>query len=333
MKFDGHDRAAGFLRTAHQSGRLAHAYAFVGPAGIGKRDAALRFAVALIAGDLSENASPGDVLRRRVHNGIHPDVRVYQPEEGKRIFGKPVIAEVLQDLSLRPMEAPVRVAILDRADLMNAEAANTFLKTLEEPPPSTQIVLLVNEWFALLETIRSRVQAVRFNPLPDSMLAERVHGTPGADHIDALQPLAQGSPGLLGNLLADNFPVVREFLMEAVLRSPALDPVEASDRLVDMTKPANDETQEHQRGRLRNALQLVITWWRDALVASQLRAARPFDPAAAALMRRHIDRWSPSKLIDQLDRLTEMANDLSANMNIKMWTTRFLDLAPYPERR
>ena len=355
MPFEGQPHVSRFLYRAYRSGRLSHAYAFVGPAGIGKREAAQRFAAALFApheagwdrdyddADLAASAEretwePGPVTKR-VLAQHHPDVHIYAPEAGKRFFVTDIVDELQQELTLAPSEAPLRVAILDAADKMTEAAANKFLKTLEEPPRRTQLVLLAGEWSGLLETVRSRVQAVRFRPLPAAALRESYEVRYSQDddgaaaRLDeatfaALAPLAQGSPGILHELVREEFAAVREFLVEHVVDKPPVQPVDAAEGLRALVEKKSDATQEPQRQRLLHALGQTLIWWRDALVAGQLSAAEPLDPATQARTRRRLAETELPALLERMDAQFDLVGDLLGNLNLKLWTLRLMDLAP-----
>src|SRR3989440_1476013 len=138
----------------------AHAYLFHGPAGVGKRKAAVAFAAELIG----ENA--------RVERGAHPDVYVLEPLGDQiRIDA---IRELRRDLHMRPFEADRRVYLVLGAHLLNDEAADALLKDLEEPPAYAVIVLVADELGPLPETIRSRCQLVPFRRLSERAVRDEV---------------------------------------------------------------------------------------------------------------------------------------------------------------
>ncbi len=104
--------------------------------------------------------------------GTHPDVlRVAKPEDRQELPIR-VIRDLCIDLGLKPMSGRRKVAIVDDADDLNDEAANAFLKTLEEPPPGSTLILVGTSAEGQLDTILSRCRVVRFDPLPESELAE-----------------------------------------------------------------------------------------------------------------------------------------------------------------
>ena len=209
----GHDRVVTTLRRALAQGRLPHAFLFVGPEGIGKHAFALRMAQALLCERVPEaeldpcGECPGCL---QVMAGTHPDVlRVARPEDRQELPIR-VIRDLCIDLGLKPMSGQRKVAIVDDADDLNDEAANAFLKTLEEPPPGSTLILVGTSAEGQLDTILSRCRVLRFDPLPESELAELlleqaiVESKPEADR---LARLAEGSVararGLADPALAD----------------------------------------------------------------------------------------------------------------------------------
>lgn len=150
--------AVDLLRRALASDRVAHAYAFVGPAGAGRMSTALAFAAELL-GSLSRQ---------------HPDLHVIVPtppetnSRGARAIRIGAIRELERQASLRPVMARRKVFVLDEAERMTGEAPQAFLKTLEEPPAATVIILILPRARAVPATVLSRCQIVRFAPRDDA---------------------------------------------------------------------------------------------------------------------------------------------------------------------
>lgn len=154
-------RAVALLRRALETGRVAHAYAFIGPAGSGRMTTALAFAAELL----------GSPSRQ------HPDLHVIAPTppetnpKGARAIRIAAIRELSREAALRPVMAPCKVFILDEAERMTGEAPQAFLKTLEEPPAATVMVLILPRARAVPATVLSRCQVVRFEPRGDEAAA------------------------------------------------------------------------------------------------------------------------------------------------------------------
>jgi DNA polymerase-3 subunit delta' len=150
----GQRQAVDFLKVAADSGRISHAYLFVGPPGSGKKTAARAFACALFCEDGGCGAC---ALCQRIRRGNHPDVHVISPE-GAASYLVPQVREVIHDTNLTPIEGARKVYIIEDADLFNDASANAFLKTLEEPPSDVVVILLAHSLDSVLPTIASRCQ-------------------------------------------------------------------------------------------------------------------------------------------------------------------------------
>jgi len=180
----------------------SHAYVLHGPAGSGKRTTARALAAELLA----DGAADPVAAAARVQRGSHPDLTWVRPTGAGEMrvadIDEPVVAAVHQ----RPFEARRRVFVLERADALNDNAANRLLKTLEEPPDYVVLVLITDRPGELLPTVRSRCQAVRFDPLPEDRLAERVAERAGAapDVALASARLALGDARLAVELAGDD---------------------------------------------------------------------------------------------------------------------------------
>ena len=159
----GQDEAVTLLQRAVSGGRVAHAYAFVGPSGSGRKLTAMAFARALVA-------PAGGPAAARIDKGAHPDVRLIQPTPPENNPKGPLALRIenirgLERLAaLRPAEAQWKVFIVDEAERMTAATPQAFLKTLEEPPARTVIVLILSHLRALPATVLSRCEIVRFRP-------------------------------------------------------------------------------------------------------------------------------------------------------------------------
>jgi DNA polymerase-3 subunit delta' len=210
------ERAVGTLRSALRRGVLHHAYLLAGPAGSGKAAAARLLAQAAnceggVAGPAGLREDPcGECLPcRKIAREIHPDVIVLHDErtmaragtwepKGGRAPSRDVVVDQVRDLvdhrlALKRFEGRRRFVLVDPADAMNPPAQNALLKTLEEPPDDTTLVLLAGNADALLPTLRSRCVRVPFAPAPVEVAGEAraaVHAAAALDPDDALGWLA-----------------------------------------------------------------------------------------------------------------------------------------------
>ena len=155
-RFSEHPEAGRLLDAALREGP-AHAYLFHGPPGVGKREVARAFA---------------RVAARAPTREFHPDL--YELDALGEMIRIDAIRELRRDLHMRPFEADRRVYLVQRAHLMNEDAADALLKDLEEPPPYAVIVLIADDLGPIPETIRSRCQLVPFRRLSERAIRELV---------------------------------------------------------------------------------------------------------------------------------------------------------------
>ena len=156
----GQDRAVETLERA--AARPAHAYLLVGPRGSGVEEAARGFAALLIGVGDDERG------RRLVQRGVHPDVVEFEPAGASYRVREDVRERILPEAARTPIEADRKVLILFEAERLRGnqnESANAMLKTLEEPPARTIVLLVTSVADDLLPTIRSRCQRIDFAPL------------------------------------------------------------------------------------------------------------------------------------------------------------------------
>ncbi len=162
----GHHSQQAGLAHALSTGRLGHAHLFAGPAGVGKRLAAVALARALLCPERSEAGTPCLECRscNNVTAGVHPDLRIF--ERDKSTFSVDLMRdEVLEWAARRPREGRCKIGVIDGVEHLGVQAANAFLKTLEEPPAGTVWILVTNDVSGTLTTIRSRCQLSVFHPL------------------------------------------------------------------------------------------------------------------------------------------------------------------------
>ena len=212
----GHDRARQVLAASIRSGRVHHAWIFHGPEGVGKRTLAEAFGLALLdeTTRVAEGIITGDpesAARRLAEKGVHPDLHVVTKELArfsenanvrqrklmsipKEVLVERLIEPAARSSHLRTASLAGKVFLVDEAELMNEAGQNALLKTLEEPPAGTVIVLVTSSEERLLPTIRSRCQRLALGTLSDAEMA-RWASAEGFATPRALE-LAAGRPGM-----------------------------------------------------------------------------------------------------------------------------------------
>ena len=174
-KLFGQERAVSFLKSSLKKKQIASSYLFSGREGLGKKLLARQFTQSLICEEENIFTPCNCVSCEKIASDIHPDVKWIGSDEGERFIKIEDIRRLQSWAMLRPLEARRKVFIINRAERLTEEAANAFLKTLEEPPPDTHIILLTDNSFRLSDTILSRLLEVRLSPLSFDRLCEILH--------------------------------------------------------------------------------------------------------------------------------------------------------------
>ena len=253
----GQDRAIAVLRNAVKNNRLSHAYIFCGPEGIGKRLTALNFAKLLncqAEPDGDEACGCDECAScKKIDSLNHPDVFLFSPEKEGSSIGIEKIRAIIKDIGLKPYEARKKVYIIDNASSMTREAANAFLKTLEEPPPDSILILITQDLRDLAVTLVSRCQAVKFSSLGINEVKEILMNIYKVDAALA-QVIAHLSSGRLGAALRYKD---GDFLKKRARIINGL----CSNTLFDSDFDGASKTD------LKLYLDIMLTWYRDILVA------------------------------------------------------------------
>jgi len=252
----GHDKQIEYLRNAMRNGRIAHAYLFLGKEGIGKRLVALNLAKALNCSRGNEDSCDTCPSCSKIDALHHPDVLLVGPQgQWIRIDQ---IRDLQRELNHRPYEGKKRVCILTRSERMRQEAASALLKTLEEPPLHTVLILLATNADLMLPTITSRCQRIHFEPLPLERVTEVVLSRLGLERKEAhiLASLADGS---LGKALQMDLDFVLRMRREIIGKIIALPSYGAGQilGLAEELATGNDD--------LPMLLTMVHAWYRDLL--------------------------------------------------------------------
>ncbi len=332
----GHRQAEKTLLDAWNSGRLPHGWLITGPRGIGKATLAFRFARFVLSRDENSGGLFGDApeslytdpespVFRRVASEGHGDLMTLERrmnKDGKRLRGSIVIDEVRaagRFLSLTAGEGGWRVLVIDAADDLNAAAANALLKTLEEPPRQTLVLLVCHSPGQLPATVRSRCCRLALRPLPLELTSELLNRhAPGlsTEEAMALAEIGDGSIGRALRLAETGGLEIFAEIMSLLENLPGTD-ISAVHRLGDRLARADAEN------AYRSATDL-LTWWlarvirtraglgtdqdhRDAARAEIIRGET--DCARNLLALAGLDRWA--EVWEKITRLIAQADGVN----------------------
>jgi len=311
----GHQRPIILLQRAIKNEKVVNSYLFLGSEGIGKKYVALQFAKALNC--LGKESEGGDACDhcsscKKIDHALHPDVLVIEPE-GQYIKVDQV-RQMQRQLAYKPYESRHRVCILTAADRMAPYIPNTLLKTLEEPPLHTVIVLLANSSRFILPTILSRCQTIRFNPLPIPLLSKWLMEGKGFNEAEAhlLASLSEGSPGKALEIQEEIHQIPREELLIDWIGLKSL-PIERMWNWV--------ESLPSQRENLLLMLEVAKTLLRDLVVVKTLKKEpNLIHSDLLPVMEPMAAKWSLSSLLKRMEILhqTTLAIRSNANTNLAL---------------
>lgn len=205
-KIVGHADIIKSLTGALVSGRVAHSYLFSGPEGVGKFTVALSFAQALMCSRTIDGDGCGDCDGcKKVAGGVHPEVVIFRPQSSTLKLEQ--IRQLTAGVKMGPAMGPWTVRIVDKADTMTVEAANSLLKTLEDPLSGVIMILITTRPQVIVPTILSRCQHLYFQPLLRGQIIEGINKIAGVTGKDAFlaATLAGGSISRALDLLSGGF--------------------------------------------------------------------------------------------------------------------------------
>lgn len=290
-----------------ERGRLAHAYLFIGPSGIGKGETALEVAK-LINCEAQKSEMSCDVCPScmKINSGNHPDVTVIDNGYGESIKIEQ-IRELLSRSKLRPFSAPKKVFILRNIENLTLEGANAFLKTLEEPAGDSLLLLTTSVPEKNLDTIKSRCHAVHFPPVSGRDLAQRLRSEGDIDEASShfLAYFAQGCLGAAQKLKENGFIDTKNGVIDEFI----------------LSRPGDSYIKDilAARGQTKELLDILLSWIRDALLMKT-----GVDEQRLIHVDRMSDlgRFQAKYTFNELKKLNEdivnMCQLLADNLNIKL---------------
>ncbi len=258
----GHQQIVEQLQRTVASDRIAGAYLFYGPEGVGKETVARYFAQLILCQQGAQPGSPpvigkgqvcGTCLAcRKVDSGNHPDLQFIRPEGSLLKIGQ--IRELQKQIIYEPLEARRKIYILADTERMNPEAENCLLKTLEEPPAASVLILLTSNIQALLPTTRSRCQILQFHPMPTQALAE-ILVNKFSVAPDQATTLAIAADGAIGKALTqlEKGDIHTESVPEILKETNLLAAFKLAENFKDNPETLNE----------------LVTWYRDLLFLQQ----------------------------------------------------------------
>jgi len=264
----GQETAITFLKRVMSRGNIPHAFLFTGISGVGKTTTALAFCQAINCLEPVNGEGCGRCrVCRQMTGGNFPDLAFLEPD-GQNIKIEQ-IRELNRSIGFKPVAGNYRVAIINRAELMTLEAANSFLKTLEEPPPGNIIILKVKEPLDLLPTIVSRCQKIPFRPLPYAVIKEYLINEMGMEEENAslIAGISGGSLGMAVQASDSDYLDERQKSILNIIKLPELQKTQVIEMAMEYSQ--NEKKRDHDASGAIGLFELIgiwKTWYRDLII-------------------------------------------------------------------
>ena len=315
----GQERAIKFLKRVIAGEKIPHAYLFTGTPGVGKTTTAMAFAQAINCLEPIDKEGCGRCRPcRQVISGNFPDLLFIEPD------GRNIKIEQIRDLNrtlnFKPVVGKYRVSIINQAELMTEEAANSFLKTLEEPPLGNILILKVIEPLDLLSTVVSRCQKIPFRPLQFRIVEEWLIAEMGInrDKASLIAGLSEGSLGRAIRISDNAFLEERQDFLSKIIQLPVLTKEQAFEMALDYTKKAKiKDSSEPNDPFLFELMGVWKTWYRDLTL---IKANGPSSLLINKDFSRKLKNLSKKSSINDLIKgfltLDQAQRDLMRNPNV-----------------
>ncbi|MDY6912809.1 MAG: DNA polymerase III subunit delta', partial [Chloroflexota bacterium] len=311
------------LQRSLSEGRLAHAYLLVGPQHIGKMTLAIDLAKTLNC--LSPEKPCGECHScRRISSGSHSDIHVIRLAETgesdsaplRKSIGIEQIRVMQRSVNLKPYEGGCRIIIIDGIEHMSEEAANSLLKTLEEPPPDIVFILLAVEEDSLLPTILSRCHKLELGLLPAPKIQEALIKQWGTSPEQAglLARLCGGCIGWAISAIDDTS--ILEERLQNLTSFIALGESDITERFEFAAQLATQFSKN--RVLVRERLEAWITWWRDLLLAKIDRTEFVVNIDREDEIRCQAALFSMSAMNEMIKSIRETIQQLAQNANPRL---------------
>lgn len=318
-KLIGNDRNKEILQRLLQRGHLASTLIFAGPEGVGKRQFALTLAKAANCERAPADQPAIDscdecAVCRRIEAGAHGDVKEIKPDGAYIKIGQ--TRALAEEVYFRPREGRQRFFLIDEADRLREEAANSLLKTLEEPPATSTIILLTARPDALLITIRSRAQRLNFAPLSVAEMEQYLAANYRRPAPDTAL-LARLTGGRIGQATAID---ISEYRRERRTLIEVIELLAAGDNRYRLLKAA-EYLGKQEREAFEKQLELLIALLRDIFLLAaggaseaiiNIDAADRLETLAQKIELRRLATW--------VEKLDELRANLKININRQVAT-------------
>ncbi|MGO1369938.1 MAG: DNA polymerase III subunit delta' [Senegalia sp. (in: firmicutes)] len=307
----GQDRIKNNLKHAIKNYSIAHAYIFEGEAGIGKSMMAQAFSKVLLCKENDSYACGKCSSCIKFDSLNHPDFHV--EEKAAKSFKKEQIENIMKEIRTLPYEDGKKIFLIKDADKMTPEAQNAFLKTLEEPPDDTIIILNVENTKSLLPTIISRSQRLKFSPLKSIDIKNYIEEKYNIDS-EKSHFIANFSNGNMGRAIdlsdSSDFNNLREELINIINTS-----IEKENFRVFTQSDFFEENKED----IDLIFNMMITWFRDLLIYKNMKEHELIiNSDKKNVLKNQAFKLSNRRIHDIIDDVLQTKDNIMSNVNLKI---------------
>ncbi|MGE5329359.1 MAG: DNA polymerase III subunit delta' [Deltaproteobacteria bacterium] len=306
--FVGQEKIKSTLKDIIQSGKLSHAYMFEGADGMGKSTLARIFAQAALCRNF-EKAPCGECSScTKLSNSNHPDFYTISPK-GLSI-GVDEVRKLQENIIIKPIESEKKVYIIEQADKMTEQAQNCLLKTLEEPPGDSLLILCVQSTANMLKTIKSRCVSLKFDIYKDEEIKAvlRMHDIDNEESLELASVFSQGILSKAFLVVSEEFMRVREEII------CFLSNLHGS-RIEDLLKTASylDSKKEF----IQHIFDIISSWYRDLAVYKVCGNDRLLiNLDKKDIILKNIKNYSERDIVQIIKKVEESRRDIRRNVNL-----------------
>lgn len=306
----GHKKTIEILKDAIKNENISHSYIFEGEEGLGKRKVAFIFAKTLLCKEQGEEPCDRCISCLKFDSGNHPDLVLIEPENG--LIKRGDIDKLVKSVDTAPFESLRKVFIVDDSHLMNMEAKNTLLKTLEEPPKYINIILITSNPGNLLPTIVSRCQNIKFFQVEIKKIADLLVNLYGKSPEESVF-IAEFSKGSVGKSIriakSDSFFQRRDTLISIIDKLLKGDSIKAFSSIGFFNENKED---------MEELLDLIIYWLRDLIIYKEIGNNDLIVNKDKINILSGQTFLNIDKINDIIDKVNESKTNIKRNINFQL---------------